>query len=821
MKHILRKLHIGGSHDSFDGRVRVNSAEAVTPQDPSVASTSSGFSGWLNNARHSLLPSSSGTTPRSRLASADSSAALGLESPHSEERTPLSFNYYEEEYQVQLALALSVSSENPVDDTESLQIRAAKRISLGRPPSPGSTPAESTAYRYWNYNVLDYDEKVVDGFYDVYGVISDFGTAEKMPSLVDLQGTPLTDTLGYEVVLVNRGRDSDLVHLEQAALCLALDCGMNGISPQSSELVQKIADLVVQQMGGPVVDANDILRSWRSKSYELRTSLNNIVLPLGCLKIGLSRHRALLFKVLADHVGIPCRLVKGSHYTGTDEGAVNVVKLESEREYIVDLMGAPGTLLPAEMVGATANIDLFENTALVEELFSQIEKAQNNLMNGNQPLGTATSGAVCKDETSRPDTCPTSQGQGSQFSFPELMQNSERHIRDGQKLPSKLADNIFHADFPAENVHASGFTSYETESPLNLSKPSRVAPMETLQDSQLSLKVNEDGVNIRRSPEHTSDEGHTAISEDQAESRMHNINQRLNSGYMECWTKHVNNKGDPVLENVAAWEIPWEEIVIGERIGLGSYGEVHHGDWHGTEVAVKKFLDQDFFGDALDEFISEVRIMRRMQHPNVVLFLGAVTRPPNLSIVTEYLPRGSLFRLLHRPNCQLDERLRLKMALDVAEGMNYLHTSMPIIVHRDLKSPNLLVDKNWVVKVCDFGLSRLKHHTFLSSKSTAGTPEWMAPEVLRNEPSNEKCDVYSFGVILWELSTLQQPWSGINPMQVVGAVGFQNRRLEIPKNLEPSVARIIIGCWQSDPRLRPSFSEITVALKPLDRLLKD
>ena len=148
-----------------------------------------------------------------------------------------------------------------------------------------------------NYNVLDYDEKVVDGFYDVYGVVSDFGTAEKIPSLVDLQSTPLTDVLGYEVVLVNRAIDPDLVHLEQAALCLALDCGMSGISPQSSDLAQNIADLVVQHMGGPVVDANDMLRNWVTKSYELRMSINNIVLPLGCLKIGLSRHRALLFKV--------------------------------------------------------------------------------------------------------------------------------------------------------------------------------------------------------------------------------------------------------------------------------------------------------------------------------------------------------------------------------------------------------------------------------------------------------------------------------------------------------------------------------------------
>ncbi|MBA0625166.1 hypothetical protein Gotri_011601 [Gossypium trilobum] len=228
-------------------------------------------------------------------------------------------------------------------------------------------------------------------------------------------------------------------------------------------------------------------------------------------------------------------------------------------------------------------------------------------------------------------------------------------------------------------------------------------------------------------------------------------------------------------------------------------------------------MEQDLYAERFKEFLREVAIMKRLRHPNIVLFMGAVTQPPNLSIVTEYLSRGSLFRLLHKPGVRevLDERRRLSMAYDVAKGMNYLHRHNPPIVHRDLKSPNLLVDKKYTVKVCDFGLSRLKANTFLSSKSAAGTPEWMAPEVLRDEPSNEKSDVYSFGVILWELATLQQPWGNLNPAQVVAAVGFRGKRLDIPRDLNPQVAAIIEDCWANEPWKRPSFSNIMERLKSL------
>ncbi|XVF28203.1 hypothetical protein REPUB_Repub15cG0008800 [Reevesia pubescens] len=265
------------------------------------------------------------------------------------------------------------------------------------------------------------------------------------------------------------------------------------------------------------------------------------------------------------------------------------------------------------------------------------------------------------------------------------------------------------------------------------------------------------------------------------------------------------------------YEILWEDLTIGEQIGQGSCGTVYHALWYGSDVAVKVFSKQEYSDDVILSFRQEVSLMKRLRHPNVLLFMGAVTSPQRLCIVTEFLPRGSLFRLLQRNTTKVDWRRRVHMALDIARGMNYLHHYNPPIIHRDLKSSNLLVDKNWTVKVGDFGLSRLKHETYLTTKTGKGTPQWMAPEVLRNEPSDEKSDVYSFGIVLWELATEKIPWDNLNSMQVIGAVGFMNQRLEIPKEVDPRWASIIESCWHSDPQSRPTFQELLDKLRDLQR----
>ncbi|XP_020262574.1 U-box domain-containing protein 35 isoform X3 [Asparagus officinalis] len=179
--------------------------------------------------------------------------------------------------------------------------------------------------------------------------------------------------------------------------------------------------------------------------------------------------------------------------------------------------------------------------------------------------------------------------------------------------------------------------------------------------------------------------------------------------------------GKKDLNLITKCDIRWEDLRVGEEVGQGSYAVVYRGVWNGSDVAIKVYTGNDYQEGLLLEYKKEIAIMKRLRHPNVLLFMGAVYSRERHAIVTEFLPRGSLFKTLHKNNQKLDMKRRLRMALDVARGMNYLHRRNPPIVHRDLKSSNLLVDKNWTVKVGDFGLSCLKISTVLTTTSGKGT----------------------------------------------------------------------------------------------------
>ncbi|KAK9065278.1 hypothetical protein SSX86_016661 [Deinandra increscens subsp. villosa] len=279
---------------------------------------------------------------------------------------------------------------------------------------------------------------------------------------------------------------------------------------------------------------------------------------------------------------------------------------------------------------------------------------------------------------------------------------------------------------------------------------------------------------------------------------------------VSTWNKVLDS---PMFQNkplfpYQEWDIDFSELTVGTRVGIGFFGEVFRGIWNGTEVAIKVFLEQDLTVENMEDFCNEISILSRLRHPNVILFLGACTRPPRLSMVTEYMEMGSLYYLIHLSGQKkkLSWRRRLKMLRDICRGLMCIHRMK--IAHRDIKSANCLVNKHWTVKICDFGLSRLMTESPMKDTSSAGTPEWMAPELIRNEPFTEKCDIFSLGVIMWELCTLSRPWEGLPPERVVYSVANEGSRLDIP---EGPLGRLIADCW-GEPQERPSCEAILTRL---------
>mmetsp|Transcript_25791 Transcript_25791/g.42345 ORF Transcript_25791/g.42345 Transcript_25791/m.42345 type:complete len:588 (-) Transcript_25791:400-2163(-) len=264
------------------------------------------------------------------------------------------------------------------------------------------------------------------------------------------------------------------------------------------------------------------------------------------------------------------------------------------------------------------------------------------------------------------------------------------------------------------------------------------------------------------------------------------------------------------------WEIPFDELVLKAKIGEGTFGVVYSGDWRGTRVAVKKLKYQKMTESVMNDFKSEVSILGKLRHPNVILFMGACTQPPNLCIVTEFLDGGSLYDAMHKRHVKFNRKQIIKMMVQAARGLNYLHLSKPRIIHRDLKSLNLLVDDFWNVKICDFGLSCIKADLGVL-KEQVGTPAFMAPELLQNRPYDEKVDSYAFAMCLWELVTGEFPFSDLDWDPLVKAVVKENKRPPIPATCPREVGDIIQSCWQTDPAKRLSIAQLLASLEALSQ----
>ncbi|CAN0838577.1 Serine/threonine-protein kinase CTR1 [Linum grandiflorum] len=287
------------------------------------------------------------------------------------------------------------------------------------------------------------------------------------------------------------------------------------------------------------------------------------------------------------------------------------------------------------------------------------------------------------------------------------------------------------------------------------------------------------------------------------------------------------NMGVPMSEGAGRLQIikssDLEEL---KELGSGTFGTVYHGKWRGTDVAIKRINDRCFAGKPseqermIDDFWNEAIKLADLHHPNVVAFYGVVLDGPGGSVatVTEYMVNGSLRNALQKNERGLEKRKRLLIAMDVAFGMEYLHGKN--IVHFDLKSDNLLVnltDPNRpICKVGDLGLSKVKCQTLISG-GVRGTLPWMAPELLNGSSSlvSEKVDVFSFGIVLWELLTGEEPYADLHYGAIIGGIVSNTLRPPVPESCDLEWKTLMERCWSSEPSERPSFTGIANDLRAM------
>ncbi|XP_033636186.1 angiopoietin-1 receptor-like [Asterias rubens] len=272
------------------------------------------------------------------------------------------------------------------------------------------------------------------------------------------------------------------------------------------------------------------------------------------------------------------------------------------------------------------------------------------------------------------------------------------------------------------------------------------------------------------------------------------------------------------------WSVPWDNFMVGTKVlGKGQFGEVRYGgvmiDGEPCKAAIKKLREhasstarQNF----LDEFRSMIKIRR---YPNIVRTICACQHEDKLYVAMEYLPNGDLRSYLRNARSMdgetyLSSEKLLQFALDVAKGMHHLATSG--VIHRDLAARNILLDENLVAKISDFGLLRGEDIYVQASKTRVPT-RWLSLESMTNKTYTTKSDVWSYGILLWEIATVGgTPYSTIETRALRSTLktGY---RMPKPSNCNVKIYDLMVKCWQEEPSERPSFKNIVSVLTTLTK----
>jgi Ran GTPase-activating protein (RanGAP) involved in mRNA processing and transport/predicted Ser/Thr protein kinase len=262
-----------------------------------------------------------------------------------------------------------------------------------------------------------------------------------------------------------------------------------------------------------------------------------------------------------------------------------------------------------------------------------------------------------------------------------------------------------------------------------------------------------------------------------------------------------------------SFSIPYAALGFSEKLGQGGFGIVFKGTWQHSEVAIKQLHMDKSSTDTLEEFQRETQVMVQLNHPHVIRLYGVCIDQSPYCLVMEYMPKGSLYDVL-RNTLPLTQALQEQIAIDIACGLAYLHDKD--ILHRDLKSLNVLLDDRLHAKLADFGLAKVKlEASTTSSHRAVGTTRWMAPEIMEEQPYARSADMYSYGVVLWELAARKIPFEGKPDLAVMRQVTQGKRETidAIPANCPSKLSRLIRHCWIMEPAKRPSAEEAITQLR--------
>eukprot|EP00899_Mesostigma_viride_P024285 jgi/Mesvir1/5040/Mv02244-RA.1 len=249
-------------------------------------------------------------------------------------------------------------------------------------------------------------------------------------------------------------------------------------------------------------------------------------------------------------------------------------------------------------------------------------------------------------------------------------------------------------------------------------------------------------------------------------------------------------------------------VVLDKKLATAAYGILYKGRYGSRDVTIK-VISKEVPPEEMPLFRAEVALMQKRKHRNLLEFIGAKIKPPRVLLLSEYISGGSIHDRLHKHHKQISTPLLLQIALDTARGMAYMHNNN--ILHCSLKTGNLLLTENKLTKIADFGFIRL-----LSGEegTSADVGAWTAPEVLKRKPPTLTSDVYSFGMVLWEMLAGAQPYANMPLSEAVVAVARRGMRPPIPPKAPKCLADIVQACWQQEPDKRPEF---TAVLKMLEK----